>query len=688
MKHFTTYLLPCLLFALMSGGSAKAQEAQEWNYLMTDGTENSSKTGLTSGYYILSVQGIYDEGLLYWSDEQQASSNLLISQTKYSDKTNKIIDKTSDDAAFIWYLDVDAEQNTFTIKSVKSGKFLSYTGVSGAAAANVVVPTVESGDASIASYTINYTHNSQESGPITIPASTGKQHFIVKLANATYNGSTSAFLHVNGTTDRTTSPHPMFADWHLEHRTGFRRDIDNTPTSSSMYTCAKIAFFKLSEAAAFTYDYKMDGNSVKMETVAGIIDSEFPSITLPSYCTGSKPEGTITADDEGTKKDIVVSWNGPFTFTETTDNAYWYQMKGAAAQAVVRNAGDTDIPLKNDGLSPDERTFTYSTKEHWAFVGDPFNGFKIYNRYQQNDTYGRLVASTTMSGDNGGSTFARVSYTTPLADGMTELWDIYNPADLSTTITINNGFFIGEHGYPTYIMNSRGNKMSFWTAGKGDGSAFTVRQNELPPINLTKIEGKTYGTFYIDYPILMPEGVEVYTGTADVENGKVLMNNATDRVIPAKTGVVLVGTIPDGSAEEATAITYPMSISNSAGDVEKGIISGTLETLEMGGLNDLYLVFGRAATTNKLGFYKPSSSLSSIPANKAYIASSTFTSTGTSVQGLALSFDGGTETGITLNQILAPETQGAGTVYDLSGRRVSTPAKGCYIRNGKKVFIK
>lgn len=691
MKHFTTHFLACLLSALMSGGTAKAQEAQEWNYYMTDGTEHVTKTDLTSGYYILSVQGIYDEGLLYWSDEQQANSNLLISSTKYTEKVNKILDKTStsEDVAFIFYLDVNAEQNTFTIKSVKSGKFLSYTGVSDAAAANVVVPTVDNDDTSIASYTINYTHNNQEPGPIVIPENTGKKHFIVKLANTTYNESTSAFLHVNGTTDRTTSPHPMFADWHLEHRTGFRTDIDNTPTSSSMYTCAKIAFFKLSEAAAFTYDYKMYGNSVKKETVAGIIDSEFPSITLPSYCTGSKPEGTVTAADEGTTKDIDVSWNGPFTFTETTDNAYWYQMKGAAAQAVVRNAGDnTDIPLKNEGLTTEERTFTYSTKEHWAFVGDPFNGFKIYNRYQQDNTYGRLVASTTMSGSNGGGTIARVSYTTPLADGMTELWSIYNPTDLSTTITIDNGFFIGEHGHPTYIMNSRGNKMSFWTAGKGDGSAFTVRQNELPPINLTKIEGKTYGTFYIDYPILMPEGVEVYTGTADVENGKVLMNNATDRVIPAKTGVVLVGTIPDGTAEEATAVTYPMSISNSAGDVEKGIITGTLETLEMGGTNEFYLVFGRSSTTNKLGFYKPSSSLSSIPAHKAFINSTIFTSTGTNVQGLALSFDGGTETGITFNQLLAPEAQGAETVYDLSGRRVSTPAKGCYIRNGKKVYIK
>lgn len=323
MKHFTTYLLPCLLFALMSGGRAKAQEAQEWNYLMTDGTENSTKAGLTSGYYILSVQGIHNEGLLYWSDVQKGSSNLLISPTNYSSKTNNIqdISTTSDDAAFIWYLDVDANQN-FTIKSVKSGKFLSYTGVSGASTGDVNVQTVN--EESIASFTINYTYNNQEPGPITIPESNGKEHFIVKLANATYNGNTSAFLHVSGTYSR--EEQTINEDWHLQYRNGFNTSFNVSSANGGVYSCAKIAFFKLSEAAAFTYDYKMYGNSVKKETVAGIIDSEFPSITLPSYCTGYKPEGTITAADEGTTKDIDVSWNGPFTFTETTDNAYWYQI--------------------------------------------------------------------------------------------------------------------------------------------------------------------------------------------------------------------------------------------------------------------------------------------------------------------------------------------------------------------------
>lgn len=681
MKHFTTHFLACLLFALMSGGTAKAQEAQEWNYYMTDGTENSTKTGLTSGYYILSVQGIYDEGLLYWADEQQANSNLLISQTKYSEKVNKIIDKTSDDVAFIWYLDVDAEQNTFTIKSVKSGKFLSYTGVSGAAAANVVVPTVESGDVSIASYTINYTHNSQEPGPITIPASTGKQHFIVKLANATYNGSTSAFLHVNGTTDRTTSPHPMFADWHLEHRTGFRRDIDNTPTSSNMYTCAKIAFFKLSEAAAITYNYTINEETVKTEDKAVKIGDSYPAIaTMPDFCTATAPSGNVTKDDNNKTKNIEITWSAPFQFSTDIENAHWYHMKfGSAERFVVSTGADQNIPLAETSA-----THTTASTEQWAFVGNPFDGFKVYNRRKDNAMYGRLVASTTMSPATGTKVGNDTEVTVHYGDLETGTTDTFDALTVTTNVTISSSFFLCQHGETSKKMNwtagttteASTQRIAFWTGGQGNNSAFTVQELALPSLTLIAIDGNTYGTYYIDYPITVPENVSVYTGDVDLTNKRIAMRKATDHIIPAETGVVLVG-----DNGEATSCT--MTANAAAGTLEKGSLTGSLETTTIDtGYNDLYLVFGRNSE-GQLGFYKPASSITSIPANKAFIMI-----TGSSVQGLALNFDGGTETGITFNQLFAPEAQSAETVYDLSGRRVSTPAKGCYIRNGKKVYIK
>lgn len=673
MKHFTSFFCTCLLFLLMSGGTAKAQD---WNYYMTDGTENGTKTGLTSGYYILSVQGLYDEGLLYWSEEQQANSNLLISSTKYTEKTNKILDKSSsEDVAFIWYLNVDTEQNTFTIQSVKSGKLLSYTGVSGAAEANVVVPTVEDGDASIAKYTINYTHSNKEPGPLTI---NGKKHFILKLANATYNGSTNAFLHVNGTSDRVTNPHPMFADWHLEHRTGFNTTLDNTPTSDKMYSCARFAFFKLSEAAAFTYDYKINGTSVKTEEKVVKIGDSYPALaTMPDFCAATAFDGSVARADHNQTKDITVTWSAPFQFSTTINNAHWYHMKFGGDQRFVVNTGANQaIPL-----AATDATHTTASTEQWAFVGNPFDGFQVYNRRKQNGEYGRLAAVAAMT--NEGKDNAVTVHYGNLADGETDIFDALNKsrATNNNINDITDAFMLCTHGTIANKMNwttgtdAPNQRIAFWTLGSGKHSAFTVQEPTLPELPLTAIGENTYGTYYIDYPIAVPDNVSVYTGDVDLANKRISMRLANEHIIPAETGVVLVG--DNGAATSCT-----MTASNEAGTLTKGSLTGSLKPTNILGYNDRYLVFGRNSE-GQLGFYKPVNGLTSIPANKAFIEIPE-----SQVQGLALNFEGGTHTGINLNDILVPEKQNEGTYYDLSGRRVSKPTKGCYIRNGKKIYIK
>lgn len=672
MKHFTSFFCTCLLFLLMSGGTAKAQD---WNYYMTDGTENGTKTGLTSGYYILSVQGLYDEGLLYWSEEQQANSNLLISSTKYTEKTNKILDKSSsEDVAFIWYLNVDTEQNTFTIQSVKSGKFLSYTGVSGAAEANVVVPTVEDGDASIAKYTINYTHSNKEPGPLTI---NGKKHFILKLANATYNGSTNAFLHVNGTSDRVTNPHPMFADWHLEHRTGFNTNLDNTPTSDKMYSCARFAFFKLSEAAAFTYDYKINGTSVKTEEKVVKIGDSYPALaTMPDFCAATAPTGNVDQADHNQTKDITVTWSAPFQFSTTINNAHWYHMKFGGNQRFVVNTGANQaIPL-----AATDATHTTASTEQWAFVGNPFDGFQVYNRRKLNGEYGRLAAVAAMT--NEGKDNAVTVHYGNLADGETDIFDALNKsrATNSNINDITDAFMLCTHGTIANKMNwttgtdAPNQRIAFWTLGSGIHSAFTVQEPTLPELPLTAIGENTYGTYYIDYPIAVPDNVSVYTGDVDLVNKHISMRLANEHIIPAETGVVLVG-------NNSSVTTCTLTTNGEAGSLEKGSLTGSLEATTIDfGYHDTFLVFGRS--NGQLGFYKPVTSIESIPANKAFIRIPK-----NQVQGLALNFDG-TTTDIAFEDILAPEKQNEGTYYDLSGRRVSKPTKGCYIRNGKKIYIK
>lgn len=418
---------------------------------------------------------------------------------------------------------------------------------------------------------------------------------------------------------------------------------------------------------------------MKTEEKTLAIGSNYPALaTMPDYCTATEPEGTVSREDHGNSKGITVEWNGPLAFSSTVDNAHWYHMKFGNAQRFAVNTGaNTAIPL----AEADAQHTTAST-EQWAFVGNPFDGFQVYNRRKQGDAFGRLASSSDLSANEGKNSEVTVHYG-PLADGETDRFDILNKSKATNTISYTDAFMLCTHGNATNKMNWASDGMTqriaYWTGGSGNNSAFTVQEPVLPDLPLTPIGENTYGTYYIDYPIAVPENVSVYTGDVDLTNKRITMRKATDHIIPAETGVVLVG---DNS--EATSCT--MTASSEAGTLAKGSLTGSLEATPLyTGFNDQYLVFGRSTDANRtLGFYKPADSITSIPANKAFIEIPNISS----VQGLALNFGGDTETGITLATLLAPETQNAGTVYDLSGRRVSTTAKGCYIRNGKKVYIK
>ena len=60
------------------------------------------------------------------------------------------------------------------------------------------------------------------------------------------------------------------------------------------------------------------------------------------------------------------------------------------------------------------------------------------------------------------------------------------------------------------------------------------------------------------------------------------------------------------------------------------------------------------------------------------------------VKALTFDIDFGDDeaTGIETSTEYEVQSTKEGEVYDLSGRRVSTPTKGLYIVNGKKVFVK
>ena len=434
----------------------------------------------------------------------------------------------------------------------------------------------------------------------------------------------------------------------------------------------------------FDYVYRIGDSEIYRQSQTVTVGSVYPDLaTAPAFCAATKPAGTVSASLEGQEVNIDVTWSAPVAFSTSLENAKWYLMTEGRDNDVTPKV--LPVMRYKEGqnyitLNTTDREFSLSSADQWAFVGNPYEGFKIYNRFNK----GRLISSTTMSSSEGQNTNPYVS-TGVLPSGFTELWDLHVQQQGGSPSTIEGGFSISQHGQSSKKMNRRrynnvasDQRLAYWTGGADNGSTFTATQ-VLPSslITYNVFEGNGYTTLYVDYPIAVTNA-KVYTGQRNDAQTSVEMTLATDNIIPANTGVVLV---KDGTN---ALLDQTYTISNEPGTVERGDISGTTTAITLTDeTRNNYRVFGLSnASPQRLGFFRPSSRVTSIPANKAF-----YGLTGSGVQGFVLSFDG-METGIALDQIMQPSPEADKPAYDLSGRRVNHAAKGIYIIGGKKVIVK
>lgn len=411
------------------------------------------------------------------------------------------------------------------------------------------------------------------------------------------------------------------------------------------------------------YQYTFSEGTVN-QVVYGTIGSAYPNATTPAFCTitGSKPAGNVAAGGVDNAS-FTATWNGPLEYSSDLANAKWYLMtlgyQDSHKQVFRYSTLNTTINLPTDAY-----TFTYSSKDQFAFVGNPLDGFQVINRSAGNP---RLVANADGSGNP--------SFANSPSSAQSDRWDIYNvtvgPAS-SITVPGDKRFGLNLHGNNAKKLNRNGASYNvvYWSS-HDNGSTFTVSQADLPSLALHEFDGKTYASFYVDYPVqVTSENVKVYTGT--VSGNTLQMTEANDKIIPAGVGVVLVG----NTASETSAA---LSIANSAGTVSHGVITGSITDVPIQGYQDQYLVLGLSnQEPQSVGFFQPT--VATIPAYRAYIPKSATQS----VRGLYFNFDG--ETTSIDPTVLTPAKEE--TIYDLSGRRVNKAVKGIYIKNGKKIYVK
>lgn len=641
------------LSLLLGNAAANAQ-----TYVCSS-TPVSETNGITSGTYIINVWAKGSQGLLYEPAATgytgYVSGNTISS---YSGQTITTSDATT--KKMLWNLEVQ-EDGSFTIQSASTSLYYSKRGTQNEGRHNVQRVSSNT-DANIGHLALN-----------TKVDISGVPFFTVRLANGSFEGNGNpTFFHVNGDGLGTTNEKMHLSYWELGENTGLDANASGV----------LLSFYKLEiqNPVNFNYVYRVNGSEIYRQSKTVSEGSVYPDLpAAPAFCAATKPEGTVSADLDGRDVYIDVTWSAPVGFSTSLENAKWYLMTAGKDNNVLPvmryKEGQNYITLKTA-----DKDFSLSSADQWAFVGNPYEGFKIYNRFNK----GRLISTTTMGANTGRNTNPYVS-TGELPSGYTELWDLHVQQTGNNQSTIVGGFSISQHGQSSYKMNKRwyndqasDPRLAYWTTGADNGSTFTATQ-VLPSslVTYNAFEGNGYTTLYVDYPIAVTNA-EVYTGQRNDAQTSVEMTLATDNIIPANTGVVLV---KDGTN---ALLDQTYTISNEPGTVERGDISGTTSEIALtDDTRNNYRVFGLSnALPQRLGFFRPSSRVTSIPANKAF-----YDLTGSGVQGFVLSFDG-METGIALDQIMQPSPEADKPAYDLSGRRVNHAAKGIYIIGGKKVIVK
>ena len=242
-------------------------------------------------------------------------------------------------------------------------------------------------------------------------------------------------------------------------------------------------------------------------------------------------------------------------------------------------------------------------------------------------------------------------------------------------------FNLSQNGDYLFLTDGNGHKLNSeaagagsildWWNGPGDNNQWKIEPATDLTIALNAANNNTYATTYLPFSISSVTGAKAYVAQG-INNGYVHVDETTNGV-KAENGFLLIG--------EAGNTTATLTIGESETTSQ---MTGTLTDLDITNENhDLYNVFGRKTGTTEgttiVGFFTPSSNVTSIKANRGFFK-------GSGTQALMLNFNG-ESTGIEATTI---DTQLTNTpIYDLSGRKVAKPAKGgVYIQGGRKYIIK
>ena len=211
-----------------------------------------------------------------------------------------------------------------------------------------------------------------------------------------------------------------------------------------------------------TYNFTYNGKVVEeyTQTVKTMTGAEYPNVTVqfPFGVSATKPEGTIATEDAPAKTiTIAVEENLPFKYAADANNIknwYYIQQHSSTGYGKYLQYAKTYIEWADATMTAgDEDTYT------WAFVGNPFDGFKMVN-------YGAPAeANAVVSNGEGNPSFGAFD-------------DAVAWAIKSSSTNKDAEHFCFQYPGSNKYMNAQSGKIAFWTDAD-QGSTMWVTERDF-----------------------------------------------------------------------------------------------------------------------------------------------------------------------------------------------------------------
>ena len=428
--------------------------------------------------------------------------------------------------------------------------------------------------------------------------------------------------------------------------------------------------------------WSVNGSIVKVENV-----KEGNELTFAAPASGTIPAGyiykgwVVEANKIDGTTDTDPSANYVTSATSTTNITYYAVMavdKVTSATATLTASHTINSATYGDHVYTDDKGNTWSGFNNEPYDGDPKVARYGFNSsasggtpYFESPTFPGNVSSITIGAYNAAGSARTFNLNSSKDNNNHDLGTISISANSKTYPDVNAS--LGKTAFKKFYMRASA-AIGFSYIKVTYGTTTTSNYCTTIPNASVIITSAKYATFCDNVTRdFSASGITVYTAESD--GSKVTLTEVEDGVVPDGEGVILFCKTADTYTVPAT--TKDATDYDALDNELIGINERTLVKYVGEGSKKNYILSNEDAG---VGFYKATTLGAYLAAHRAYL------STGAATSRSFLGFDDET-TGIeTINT--NPETvSGVQEYYNLNGQRVTTPTKGLYIVNGKKVII-